>query len=365
MTRPFFSIIIPTKNRSFVVGYAIRSVLNQSFANYEIMLVDNDDTDATRQVVDGFTDCRIHYFRTGNLSMPDNWEFGVSQARGEYLMILEDKQALKRHALLKLFSVLQQQDVSVATWLFDGFHSNEEPPFVNRIIGSGRVLLFPVDQVLQYIVSEHFTARQLPIPRAINSCVHRTIVEKIRSGPMGRLCAPVSPDYTMAFLTLAYTDAVLHIDESLAVYETLQDSNGCQFIMKSSPARQFIREVGGESVFYDLVPIKALYIPINTAYNDYCRVRAIVGGNLTRFPLNLAKYFAFCYGEIQANKQMFDIDFSPEEQAFETALAQQSDSVKIAFRNVLLAPKLSLPPSTFKRIYGSFGNILEYVECEE
>ena len=59
MARPFFSIVIPTKNRSFLVGYAIQSVRRQSFDDYEIVIADNDDTEETRQVVGGFQDPRI------------------------------------------------------------------------------------------------------------------------------------------------------------------------------------------------------------------------------------------------------------------------------------------------------------------
>jgi glycosyltransferase involved in cell wall biosynthesis len=85
---PFFSIVLPTKNRSFLVGYAIESILMQSFKNFEVIIVDNDDTNATQNVVATFDDSRIHYYKTGNLSMPDNWEYGCTKIAGKYLLIL-------------------------------------------------------------------------------------------------------------------------------------------------------------------------------------------------------------------------------------------------------------------------------------
>ena len=51
---PLFTVVIPTRNRSQLVGLAIKSVFRQTFGNYEVVVVDNDTTDATRKVVSGF-----------------------------------------------------------------------------------------------------------------------------------------------------------------------------------------------------------------------------------------------------------------------------------------------------------------------
>ena len=51
MNAPRFSVVLPTKGRSFLVGHAIRSVLAQTFPDFELIVTDNDDGDATRQAV--------------------------------------------------------------------------------------------------------------------------------------------------------------------------------------------------------------------------------------------------------------------------------------------------------------------------
>jgi glycosyltransferase involved in cell wall biosynthesis len=89
---PFFSVLIPTKNRSHLVGHAVQSVLGQNFDDFEIILVDNDDGDSTQEVIKQFSDPRIRYYRTGGLSMPWNWEYARQKANGLYLTVLEDKQ---------------------------------------------------------------------------------------------------------------------------------------------------------------------------------------------------------------------------------------------------------------------------------
>ena len=58
---PFFSFIIPTKNRSAILKFAIQSCLNQSFGDFEIIVSDNNSKDRTEEVVKKFTDARIKY----------------------------------------------------------------------------------------------------------------------------------------------------------------------------------------------------------------------------------------------------------------------------------------------------------------
>jgi cellulose synthase/poly-beta-1,6-N-acetylglucosamine synthase-like glycosyltransferase len=60
---PTVSVIIPTYNRAHLVGRAIRSVLNQTFQDFEIIVVDDGSTDNTEEVVKGFNDPRIRYIR--------------------------------------------------------------------------------------------------------------------------------------------------------------------------------------------------------------------------------------------------------------------------------------------------------------
>ena len=59
--RPIVSVIIPAYNREQTIGRAIQSVLNQTFQDFELIVVDDGSTDGTRAVVEGFGDPRIRY----------------------------------------------------------------------------------------------------------------------------------------------------------------------------------------------------------------------------------------------------------------------------------------------------------------
>jgi glycosyltransferase involved in cell wall biosynthesis len=100
MSAPFFSVVIPTYNRSDLVTYAVQSVLRQSFPELEVLVSDNCSTDETAEVIGRMADPRVRYVRTpehGPIAF--NWEFGRSQARGSLIMMLSDDDALVPDAL--------------------------------------------------------------------------------------------------------------------------------------------------------------------------------------------------------------------------------------------------------------------------
>ena len=84
------SIITITFNRAHLIGETIQSVLNQTYPNFEHIIIDDGSTDDTEAVVKSFNDNRIKYFKyekTGNLSKLHN--YGLKHATGNSISILD------------------------------------------------------------------------------------------------------------------------------------------------------------------------------------------------------------------------------------------------------------------------------------
>ena len=97
---PYFSIVMPTRNRGHLLCSALQHALNQTFGDYEIVVVDNCSSDDTPEVVRKVGGSRVRYLRTEKtLPMHANWEFALSQARGEWVTFLCDDDALFPEAL--------------------------------------------------------------------------------------------------------------------------------------------------------------------------------------------------------------------------------------------------------------------------
>jgi len=83
---PTVSVIIPTYNRAHTIGRAIKSVLNQTYQDFEIIVVDDGSTDNTEEVVKSFRDKRIRYIQhKKNKGAAAARNTGIKSAKGKYI----------------------------------------------------------------------------------------------------------------------------------------------------------------------------------------------------------------------------------------------------------------------------------------
>ncbi len=108
---PRVSIIMPTYKRAHLLGDAIRNVLDQSFTDFELIIVDDNSPDDTPQVIASFDDPRIRHVRNDpNLRLPRALNRGFSMARGEYLTWTSDDNLYADNAIARMVETLDQGD---------------------------------------------------------------------------------------------------------------------------------------------------------------------------------------------------------------------------------------------------------------
>jgi glycosyltransferase involved in cell wall biosynthesis len=109
VTSPFFSVIIPTYNRADVLPRAIESVLNQTFSDFEIIVVDDGSDDDTKNVVANIHSTLLCYHYQQNKGVCAARNSGASAAKGEYLIFLDSDDVLAPGALNNFFEAMQQE----------------------------------------------------------------------------------------------------------------------------------------------------------------------------------------------------------------------------------------------------------------
>lgn len=89
---PLISCVIPTHNRASKVVNAIESVLSQTYQNIEILVVDDQSKDHTKEVVEAVCqkEKRVRYLLNPNKGANNARNFGITNARGEYIALLDD-----------------------------------------------------------------------------------------------------------------------------------------------------------------------------------------------------------------------------------------------------------------------------------
>ncbi len=87
---PIVSIVIPTYNHAKFIGKALESVIDQTYKNWEAIVIDNNSTDNTDKVINQYNDPRIKYLKINNDGViAKSRNLGIKEAKGEWIAFLD------------------------------------------------------------------------------------------------------------------------------------------------------------------------------------------------------------------------------------------------------------------------------------
>lgn len=147
------SIIMPTYNGEKYLNETIMSVLNQSYKNWELIIIDDYSTDNTRHILQELSDSRINvYYNDKNEGIAYTRNKGITLARGEYIALLDQDDIYSQDKLYRQVSYLEKhKDIDIVgakvQWIDDN----------NMIISPpSDVLLEPEDILSQSLLENPF-----------------------------------------------------------------------------------------------------------------------------------------------------------------------------------------------------------------
>ena len=125
------SVIIPTYNRAHLIERSIKSVLNQTYRDFELLIIDDGSTDNTEEVVAQFEDERIRYIKceqNGGASKARNR--GIAEARYEYIAFQDSDDEWHADKLEKQMKAMQEaaEDVGLVycEYFYHGLNGVED-----------------------------------------------------------------------------------------------------------------------------------------------------------------------------------------------------------------------------------------------
>ena len=105
------SVCLPTYNGAEYVEEALRSILDQTYQDFELLIVDDGSTDNTLEIVQSFSDPRIQLHRNPErLGIPGNWNRCLSLARGEYVCVFHQDDVMQPENLERKVQLLSADE---------------------------------------------------------------------------------------------------------------------------------------------------------------------------------------------------------------------------------------------------------------
>lgn len=110
------SIIVPAYQAASYISVCIQSVLQQTWKDFELILVDDGSTDQTREICDRFlkSDSRIRRLVQDHKGVSAARNAGMREAKGEYLFFLDSDDAIHPELLERMYTVLRERQAVIA-----------------------------------------------------------------------------------------------------------------------------------------------------------------------------------------------------------------------------------------------------------
>lgn len=104
---PFFSVVIPLYNKEAFIEDTIKSVLNQSFQDFEVVVVDDGSTDKSLSIVESLKDNRIKIFTTENNGVSKARNYGIKKSDANLIAFLDADDIWYPYHLMDLKNLYQ------------------------------------------------------------------------------------------------------------------------------------------------------------------------------------------------------------------------------------------------------------------
>ena len=245
-----YSFVVPTRERPDVLKGTIGSILNQTRSNFEVVVMDNASSPATKDVVDSFQSPHIRYFRSDErLAMTDNWELALQHATGDYVTVLGDDDGALPDAVEIAEEIHKVWPGALLTWrpliyFWPNTFIEAYRNLVHMHLGS-RV----EERSARALLKDVYACKKLydELPSLYDSFVPRNLIEKIRA-KYGRYFLSLSPDIASGLINALIAETYIYSYRPLAIRGISYHSTGTSQSfphVENSPAKLFSKEVKG------------------------------------------------------------------------------------------------------------------------
>ena len=284
-----FSILLPTRDRLELLRYAVESILRQDFADWELVISDNDSDEDIGSYVSGLRDPRIRYVRLAQfVPVTDNWNNALAHSTGDYVVMLGDDDILLPGCLSKLAALIERYSspdtvyVEAVQFAYPGVIPGNAGAFLQTGYcefmghGDGPFLLAPeaaraaVDKSMAMRLSFSFNMQ--------HSFVSRAAIERLAAH--GSFYQSPYPDYYATTVLLLTSRSVLVVPEPLVAIGISPKSFGYyHFNQREAVGTALLNNLGASTIPERL---RSVVLPGATLLTCWFLAMALVEQNFGR-----------------------------------------------------------------------------------
>ncbi len=126
------SVVMSTFNRGSILSESIEAILNQTFEDFEFIIVDDASSDNTKEIIEKYKDKRIRYIKQRrNLGCTFNYHYAQELAKGKYIAHIDDDDISKENRLECQYKYMEEnKDVVLSGTYIETFGETARPSWV-------------------------------------------------------------------------------------------------------------------------------------------------------------------------------------------------------------------------------------------
>jgi glycosyltransferase involved in cell wall biosynthesis len=242
--KPLVSIIIPAYNAAEYIAEAIESVLIQNYRNFELLIINDGSTDGTEEIIRGFKDERIRYFRQENQGLAATHNTGIRQSRGEFIIKLDADDKMTPDFIARHVRQFENNPEADLVYCDDYLIDQNDKPI--------RIITRPQYADRKLLIRDMFRCGYPIVP--FRTCIRKSVFDKI--GFFDESLA-VGEDYDMMRRFVRHGLRICHLPGALYLRRMTENSLSrnltpqkakCQFDL----VKRFTETFGYDELFPDV-----------------------------------------------------------------------------------------------------------------
>lgn len=218
------SIIVPVYNIEQYLGKCIDSILNQSYRELDIILVDDGSQDSSGDICDSYSklDSRIRVIHKENGGVSDARNLGLDLARGEYISFIDGDDWVHSEFIERLYKLMLSRDCQISIGSFMKVYTED----VKEDLGDEPIFEYTRDQALDQLIS----SRDILFEISCGKLYKKSIFKQIRF-PVGK----VHEDTYIAHKTILESEKIVKTRAKLLYYRQRPSSTmNSGFVLKNN-----------------------------------------------------------------------------------------------------------------------------------